>query len=114
MHNGDELKGLMMNAGFEDIEVHQTQRTLRLPEPEDFLWQYIHSTPLAALVGMATDKQRADLTDDVSACWQEFVVDGGLNLELRISTVCGKVGVRDGCQSLTNVNTGGREQRYKY
>jgi len=81
----------MTDAGFEEIEVHQTQRTLRLPEPKDFLWQYIHSTPLAALVGKATDEQRAALADDISERWQEFVVDDGLNLELEMTTVCGKV-----------------------
>ena len=90
LHDGDELSGLMVNAGFEGVEIHQTQRTLLLPEPGDFLWQYIHSTPLAALLGKATDEQHAALNDDVSARWQEFVVDGGLKLELGITTVCGK------------------------
>ncbi|NND89478.1 MAG: class I SAM-dependent methyltransferase [Granulosicoccus sp.] len=89
MHDGEELRGLMMDAGFEDIEAHQTERTLRLPEPEDFLWQYIHSTPLAALVGKANEEQRAALTDDVCARWQEFVIDGGMNLDIRMTTVRG-------------------------
>lgn len=90
MHNGDELRGLMTEAGFEDVEVHQTRRTLRLPKAEDFLWQYIHSTPLAAFVGKATDQQRAALVDDICERWQRFVVDGNLTLELELTTVCGK------------------------
>ena len=91
LHDGDELWGLMTDAGFEDVEVNQTQRTLRLPEPKNFLWQYIHSTPLATLVGKAADEQRSALADDIDERWQEFLVDGVLNLELEMTTVCGKV-----------------------
>ena len=90
MHGDDELRCLMTDAGFEDVEVRQTQRTLRLPAPEDFLWQYIHSTPLAAFAGNATDEQRAALVDDIGEHWQGFVVDGGMTLDLKLTTVCAK------------------------
>ena len=90
LHDADELRGLMADAGFSDVQVHKTQTTLRLPAPQDFLWQYIHSTPLAGLVGKATEEQRTALQNDLSRRWQEFVVDDSLRLELGMTSVRGK------------------------
>lgn len=90
LYDGDELRGLMTDAGFHNVEIDKTQKTLRLPESEDFLWQYIHSTPLAGPIGKATDDQRAALAGDVAKRWQAFVVNGALTLDLGMTTVCGK------------------------
>ena len=87
LHDPHELRRLLTGAGFEVIEIARTPRTLRLPAPEDFLWQYIHSTPLADLVAKATDQQRAALATDVGARWQRFVEGGALTLEVEITTV---------------------------
>ncbi len=89
MHDGDELRALLSRAGFEDIQIERTTKTLRLPRPDEFLWQYIYSTPLAGPVGQATEAQRAALADDVHARWQEFVRDGVLTLEVGVTTVHG-------------------------
>jgi hypothetical protein len=80
----------MSEAGFDDVEVQKTQTKLRLPAPEDFLWQYIHSTPLAGLVGKATDAQRTALVVDIRKRWQKFVVDEALILDFGMTTVRGK------------------------
>jgi len=90
MYDSDELRTLMSEAGFEDVHIERTQKTLRLPPPEEFLWQYIYSTPLAGPVGQATDEQRAALADEVCGGWQELVSDGRLTLELGVTTVQGK------------------------
>lgn len=90
LHDDDELRGLMSDAGFSEVEVHKARTTLRLPAAQDFLWQYIHSTPLDAFVGKASDEQRKALQNEISPRWQEFVVDDGLSLELGMTTVRGK------------------------
>ncbi len=90
LHDADELRRLMSDAGFSNVEVQKTHRTLRLPAPPDFLWQYIHSTPLAAPVGKASEAQREALQNEVSRRWQEFVVDGGLRLDVEMTTVRGE------------------------
>jgi trans-aconitate methyltransferase len=90
LHGEDELRNLMAEAGFEDVDVHTSQRSLRLPAPQDFLWQYIHSTPLAGFVANATEQERAALQDDVGNHWQRFKTDGGMKLELHMTTVHGK------------------------
>jgi hypothetical protein len=54
------------------------------------LWQYIHSTPLAPLVGKASDDQRAALANDIQARWRAFVVGGVLTLDVGMTTVSGR------------------------
>lgn len=90
LHDADELRGLMSDAGFADVEVQKTNKTLRLPAPQDFLWQYIHSTPLAAFVAKTSEAQRAILQNEIVARWQAFVVDGGTRLQVEVTTVHGK------------------------
>jgi hypothetical protein len=44
LHDPDEITGLMHGAGFREIDVQAKPKTLRLPAPADFLWQYIDSS----------------------------------------------------------------------
>jgi ubiquinone/menaquinone biosynthesis C-methylase UbiE len=86
MHDVDELKELMRNAGFRSIDVEAKPKTLHLPAPADFLWQYIHSTPLAEAAAQADEAKRAALERDVCERWQEFVVDGSLSVQVGMTT----------------------------
>ena len=89
LHDCDRLSGLMAEAGFSDIAAERTQKTLQLPPPENFLWQYIHSTPLVALVSKASEEQRAALSRDVCERWQNFAAGSSLALDLGMTTVRG-------------------------
>jgi len=91
LHDAHRLKGMMAEAGFSDITAERARKTLRLPPAEDFLWQYAHSTPLAALVGNASEDQRAALSRDVSARWRKFAAGNALTLEVGVTTVRGAV-----------------------
>jgi ubiquinone/menaquinone biosynthesis C-methylase UbiE len=86
MHDADELKELIRSAGFRNADVQAKTKTLRLPLPADFLWQYIHSTPLAEAAAQAGEAKRAALEREVGAQWQEFVVDGFLALQVGMTT----------------------------
>jgi ubiquinone/menaquinone biosynthesis C-methylase UbiE len=86
MHDVDELKELMRGAGFRNVDVEAKPKTLRLPAPADFLWQYIHSTPLAEPAAQAGEAERAALERAVCERWQEFVVDGSLSLQVGMTT----------------------------
>ena len=86
MHDVDELTELMRSAGFRQVDVEAKPKTLRLPAPADFLWQYIHSTPLAEAAAQAGDRKRDALEHDVCAQWQEFVVDGSMSLRMGMTT----------------------------
>lgn len=86
MHDVDELKELIRGAGFRNVEVEAKSKTLRLPAPADFLWQYLYSTPLAEAVAHAGETRRGALERDVCAQWKEFVVDGFLSLQVGMTT----------------------------
>lgn len=86
LHDADELKGLVHGAGFRRVDVQAKPKTLRLPSPQDFLWQYVHSTPLIEAVMHAEDEKRIALERDVTAQWDKFVVDGGMTIEVGMTT----------------------------
>jgi ubiquinone/menaquinone biosynthesis C-methylase UbiE len=87
MHDADTLRNLAAEAGFGDVTVRATTKALRVPPPKDFLWQYVHSTPLAASVAQVDDERRAALERDVTTRCQEFVEDGALMIQVSISTL---------------------------
>jgi hypothetical protein len=72
-----------------DVAVDVRHKQLRLPPPREFLWQYVHSTPLAAIVGSATQQQRDELADEVAERWQPFVDTGALLADVPVTTVRG-------------------------
>ena len=74
----DDVVHRLQDNGFRDVEVRSKALTLTLPGPAEFLWQYVHSTPLAAAVAQIDDVGRAALERDVVAGWPSFVKDGTL------------------------------------
>lgn len=64
-------------------------RTLRLPAPKEFLWQYVHSTPMVSALASAGSDQLAALERDVCERWDEFVDDGALTFSVRMTTATG-------------------------
>lgn len=87
LHDADELTELMRSAGFREVDVRAKPKTLRLPAPADFLWQYIYSTPLAEAAAQAGEAKRNALERDVCAQWQDFVVNGSMSLQVGMTTV---------------------------
>ena len=65
LHDADALEELMRSAGFREVDVERETKSLRLPAPADFLWQYIRSTPLAAAAAKAGEARRAALEREV-------------------------------------------------
>lgn len=87
LHERDEIEGLLAGAGLRDVTVTSRTKRLELPPPADFLWQYVHGTPLGGLVAKAGDDARAALEDEVVRGWQPFVEDGTLVLEVPVVEV---------------------------
>jgi len=84
LHDTAQLQNLISGAGFRDVSLQADTKSLRLPPPEEFLWQYVHSTPLAAAVAQVDDDRRGSLERAVVAKWQEFEQDRALVLQVRI------------------------------
>ena len=73
VHDATEVRDLLVGAGFEDVVTETDTVPLRVPLPAEFFWQYVHSTPLAAVVGQLDDTARRALERDVVERCARFV-----------------------------------------
>lgn len=85
LHGTEEIQNLVSGAGFHDVSVQSDTRSLRLPAPEEFLWQYVNSTPLAGAMEPVDEEHRVLLERDIVSKWREFVKDHALMLQLRVN-----------------------------
>lgn len=85
LNDSVEIQNLVNGADFHDVSVQDEIKSLRLPAPEEFFWQYVQSTPLAATVAHLDSERRALLEREFAANAQEFVKDGGMILKVRIA-----------------------------
>ena len=90
----DELRQLATNAGFGQVDVSRQMKSLPLPAAQDFMWQYICSTPLANIIERATDQQRLALQQEICGRWRQFSSGTGLALEVGITTLRGIASIR--------------------
>jgi ubiquinone/menaquinone biosynthesis C-methylase UbiE len=86
LHDAAQLQALLRDAGFRDVKVDSALARLEVPEPRDFLWQYIASTPMAEFVMKADADSRVALERDVTDRWGQFRTSGGMKLEVRMTT----------------------------
>lgn len=84
LHDTTEIQQLMSEADFCDIAVQANNKMLNLPPPKEFLWQYVHSTPLAGVVEKVDEEDLAALEREVVDKWQDFEEDGTLIYQQRI------------------------------
>lgn len=90
LHDEQELRELMKGAGFQEVDVQKARKTLTFPPANEFLWQYIASTPMINLVGKASDERRAALEAEVAGKWRDFTTDGTLKCDVPMTTVTGR------------------------
>jgi hypothetical protein len=76
MHDPEGLATLLRDAGFDDVSSAEYSAHFDLPEPAEFLWNYINLTPLSALVAEAPDDAKDALERRVVEAWTPQVVNG--------------------------------------
>ena len=76
-----KVEQLFQNAGFRDVAVRTETKSLGLPPARDFLWQYVHCTPLAGMLSQMDSNQAAALEHDVLHGWQRWSNDDGMRYE---------------------------------
>lgn len=86
MHDPDEVAELIGSAGFNQVDVQRTTKTLELPPPADFFWQYIHSTPIAEAAAQAGEEKREAMEQDICKQWEEFAAGDSMTLEVGVTT----------------------------
>lgn len=87
LHEPEELRQLLEGAGFHEIDVSAEIKRLALPEAKDFLWQYVHCTPLANPVAAATEEQRDAAERFICDRWNELMSNGSLVVDVNMTTV---------------------------
>ena len=90
VHDPAETRALFAEAGFEEAEVEVGRIALRLPPPADFFWQYVQSTPLAAVAAGLDETARTALERDVVERCQPFVDGGATVMEPGLLVVTGR------------------------
>jgi ubiquinone/menaquinone biosynthesis C-methylase UbiE len=86
LHDAEQIENLMQRAGFREIDVERHTKTLCVPPLTEFLWQYVNSTPIAEAAARAGEGKREAIERDICAQWQDFVVDGGMVVEVGMTT----------------------------
>lgn len=89
LHDRTEIRKLFDEGGFGKVEVQAASPQLDVPEPRDFLWQYINSTPMAGAVMKVDEPTRAAFEREVTDRWQPFRFNGGMRFEVRVTTALG-------------------------
>lgn len=87
LHEVEAVRALAEEAGFRRVQARSDPIALELGAPEEFLWNYVSSTPLAAAV-MELDSEGRDRMerDFVEAC-APFLKEGILVSGVRMTTV---------------------------
>jgi len=76
--SAEDLRTLIIGAGFGDVIVQPAAKALRFPSSEEFVRLYVAATPLAGVVAKASDDTRAALVAEVSAALKSSVDHQGL------------------------------------
>jgi SAM-dependent methyltransferase len=90
LYEPNELRDMMIDAGFRDVEVQRATKALRVPPPEQFMWQYAQATPMAGVLAGIDERRRASLERDVCTQWQAYCANGAMTLEVGMTTAIGR------------------------
>jgi hypothetical protein len=75
------IERLFREAGFADVNVRSYAKGLCLPEAREFLWQYVHCTPLTGMLGRLDAARIAALERDVVDRWAQWSDSDGMKYE---------------------------------
>lgn len=76
-----EMEALLKEAGFSGITSRAHTRELHLPTWREFLWQYIVSTPLMAVLPQSGNAQTEALERDIEAGWAPWEKGNGIRYD---------------------------------
>jgi SAM-dependent methyltransferase len=90
VHDPVEARELFAAAGFDQVKVETGTIPLRVDLPADFFWQYVQSTPLAAVAAGLDEPARAALEREVVERCQPFVDGAATVMEPGVMVVTGR------------------------
>jgi len=87
LYEPDVIQELLNMSGFKTATIRSHIKLLELPAPEEFLWQYIFSTPLAQVVSKVNSNTQETLGKHVLERWRNFSRNGSMKLPQQMVTV---------------------------
>lgn len=78
--DAEELRSLLVAAGFVDIHIYPSAMTVRLPPVEAFVLDHLASTPVAGAVAALSEEVRAALAKEVSMVLQSYADSEGVSV----------------------------------
>jgi len=84
------LATLLRDVGFAKLSSAEYTARFALPEPAEFLWNYINLTPMGPLVAGAPEAAQAAMERQVVEAWTPHVVDGTLPVDQPMALASGR------------------------
>jgi ubiquinone/menaquinone biosynthesis C-methylase UbiE len=81
LNDPEIIERLFRDAGFADVNVRTYAKDLRLPEAREFLWQYVHCTPLTGMLARLDAARIAALEREVVHRWVQWSDADGMKYE---------------------------------
>ena len=78
--DAEELRGLLVDAAFQAVHIHESVMTIRLPPVEAFVLGHLASTPVASAVATLSEEARTALVREVSIALQSYADGDGVSL----------------------------------
>jgi SAM-dependent methyltransferase len=76
--DGEELRRLLVEAGFRAVQVRPSAMTIRLPPPEKFVLCHLTAMPVAGAVAALSEEGRAALAGQVKLALQPYADSEGV------------------------------------
>jgi ubiquinone/menaquinone biosynthesis C-methylase UbiE len=87
LSNAEELRKLVADAGFRDINVHPEVKILHYPSSNEFVLRYAAGSPLAAVVAGVDETARSALLTEVADRLGSHIDDHGLAFPIETNIV---------------------------
>ena len=76
--SADELRALVVNAGFRNVQVRIRSRLTRYPSLGEYVLGYLSETPRAGAVAELEETTRTDMVEYVCTSLQDYLDDDGM------------------------------------
>jgi len=75
------IERLFRDGGFADVNIRTYAKELRLPKTREFLWQYVHCTPLTGMLARLDAGRISALEHEVADRWTQWSDGDGMKYE---------------------------------
>ena len=82
MADESDLRGLLVDAGFQEVTIREAVRTLEFPSVDAFAMRYFSASPLAGAVAQLDDEGRERLIGTVRSTLTKYVTRDGLRVSM--------------------------------